>query len=701
MTTAQPRPPDRELAVRVVPLGDRAVVAELGAEGPDGAFRPAAVDQETSRAVHALVARIDVAADSRIVDVVPAYRSVLVEYDPDRISPEEVRLLIGDRIASGASDRRSRLVTIPVQYGGAEGSDLGDVAAMTGLLPDEVATLHTSGTYTVSFVGFSPGFGYLAGLPERLHLPRLATPRARVPAGSVAIGGAQTAVYPSATPGGWRLIGRTPVPMFDPVRGEPALLRPGDQVRFRAINMDEVDALTTAVAKGRYQPEIDGVTGPPRSEPVGRSGRLSAHAVPGFEVMEGGSQTTVQDRGRPGYGRQGIAPNGVLDRAAAAWANRIVGNDADAAVLEMVLAGPTLRATRRLTVSLAGTVPVATVNGRLVRMMEAVHLRPGDVLTCGPLRDGVRGYLAVAGGIATPVVFGSRSTDLAGRFGGIDGQVLRAGEVLPIEVVRRSSPRIAIGPAIPPLPDRGDVIVRVVAGPHLDRLDAAARHRLFDTAFVVSSQSDRMGLRLRGNPITVAGAGDLVSEGVTTGVVQVPGDGQPIILLAARQSVGGYPKPACVIDADLDLLGRLGPGTVVRLRLVAAENAARLGRAFRQRLALLSPEQSAALAHATDDRPAPARHHANRPSAPICVHSPAVGRFRLGAGFINPDGGVIGVALSAGAALGVIDMTVAQEPVVLPRAGRLTRLLVADGAGVEYGQPLAEWLPDLMRSDGM
>ena len=677
MIGTEPDRPAGDFAVRLEPLGDRSMVAELGMAGPDDVFRPAPLDSVTSRAVHALVARLDAAAADRLIDIVPAYRSVVVIYDPDRFSLEGVRTIIGDRIAPVADDAASRLVTIPVRYGGDDGPDLDDVAAHTGLSPDEVVALHTGGSYTVSFVGFAPGFGYLSGLPEPLRLPRLTTPRPRVPVGSVAIGGAQTAVYPSATPGGWRLIGRTPVPMFDAARGEPALLRPGDRVRFRAVTQNEADALANAVVRGGYRPEIEGEPAP-AAPGLRRRGTLrSTQSVPGFDVLAGGPQTTAQDRGRPGYGRQGIAPNGALDRAAAAWSNRIVGNDPDAAVLEMVLAGPTLRARRRLTVCLAGAGLAATVNGRSVPTYEAIGLRAGDVLTCGPLRGGIRGYLAVAGGVATPIVLGSRSTDLAGRFGGMDGRPVRVRDVLPVGVARRPPPSITVGPAIAPLPTRGVVVVRVVAGPHLDLLDATARRRLFDAPFVVSPQSDRMGLRLRGEPIAVAGAGDLVSEGVTTGVVQVPGDGQPIILLAGRQSVGGYPKPACVIDADLDLLGRLEPGTAVRLHLVSLAEAAHLGRAHRQRLSLLSLEMFGTLPQTSDGHDSTSPTAASVESAPSQVHSPAVGRFRLAAG----------VAISE------------LSGVVLPTAGRLLRLLVADGTGVECGQPLAVWLPQTLPTD--
>ena len=134
------------------------------------------------------------------------------------------------------------MVDIPVSYDGELGPDLGEVAARAGLTPEQVVALHTSGNYFVQAIGFAPGFAYLGGLPEKLHTPRRATPRTQVPAGAVGIGGALTGVYPLVTPGGWNLIGRTPLKMFDPSRAEPALVRAGDRVRFRAITAEEFAA---------------------------------------------------------------------------------------------------------------------------------------------------------------------------------------------------------------------------------------------------------------------------------------------------------------------------------------------------------------------------------------------------------------------------------------------------------------------------
>ena len=183
--------------------------------------------------------------DARIRNLHPAYASLLIDFDPLRMSHQELTGRV-EKLAEGAQDGAgvaARTVTIPVCYGAEFGPDLGDVAAHNSISMEDVVRLHTAATYTVYFLGFSPGFAYLGGLPAQLRTPRLATPRVRVIAGSVGIAGEQTGVYPVETAGGWRLIGRTPLSMFKATSGSPSLLQPGDVVRFKAIHRTEFEAV--------------------------------------------------------------------------------------------------------------------------------------------------------------------------------------------------------------------------------------------------------------------------------------------------------------------------------------------------------------------------------------------------------------------------------------------------------------------------
>jgi KipI family sensor histidine kinase inhibitor len=193
-----------------------------------------------------------------VLETVPTYRALLVYYDPSTIAYRELVQAIAALVpqAQASALPPARLVELPVEYGGDLGFDLEAVAARLRLTPDDVVRLHAGAEYLVYFIGFTPGLPYMAGMPERLTIPRLDQPRLRTPPGSVAIGGTQCCIYSVESPGGFWVLGRTPVPLYDPGVPEPILLKPGDRVRFRAIEGPEYDAITTAVAAGRFVPVI-------------------------------------------------------------------------------------------------------------------------------------------------------------------------------------------------------------------------------------------------------------------------------------------------------------------------------------------------------------------------------------------------------------------------------------------------------------
>ena len=241
-----------------------------------------------------------------------------------------------------------RLRAIPVVYGGEEGPDLADVAALTGLSDAEVVERHAATELRVLFDGFAPGFAYLGDLPIELRVARLDTPRTRTPAGSVAIAGPMSGVYPATLPGGWRIIGRTPVTLFDPRRDPPAYLLPGDRVRFEPIG----------------------------AEPMGRPRRRPRRLVT-VEVLEPGPLTTVQDPfGRPGWRHVGVPVGGAADPWSARLANRLVGNREDAALLEITLGGALLATDQARWMALTGGLRAET-GGIELPLHEAWQLRPG------------------------------------------------------------------------------------------------------------------------------------------------------------------------------------------------------------------------------------------------------------------------------------------------------------------------------------
>jgi KipI family sensor histidine kinase inhibitor len=229
-----------------LPAGDQALVVELG----DG------IDVDVNRRVHNLAQLVEVGDIPGVVDLIPTYRSLLVQYDITRTSLSALRaaLLKLCRDPGELTLERPRVVHIPTLYGGDYGPDLLFVAEHGGLTSDEVVRVHSEAEYLVYMMGFTPGFPYLGGLDERLASPRLPTPRQEIPAGSVGIAESQTGVYPIASPGGWRLIGRTPVVLFDPLREPPSLVAAGDYVRFTPLGGEEEYAEVLGRAEsGEYQ----------------------------------------------------------------------------------------------------------------------------------------------------------------------------------------------------------------------------------------------------------------------------------------------------------------------------------------------------------------------------------------------------------------------------------------------------------------
>ncbi|MGY1831293.1 biotin-dependent carboxyltransferase family protein [Geodermatophilus sp. SYSU D01180] len=273
-------------------------------------------------------------------------------------------------------------------------------------------------------------------------------------------------------------------------------------------------------------------------------------------VLSPGPLTTVQDRGRPGLGGIGVGRSGAADRAAADLANRLVGNDPAAAVLEVTLGGLVVRAGADLLVVTTG----ARCPGSAVHAAPG-PLRAGATLALGTPAAGLRTYLAVRGGIAVPPVLGSRSTDV---LSGLGPAPLRAGDVLPVGDAAGPLPGVDLAPVADP--PAGEVTVRLLPGPRADWLSSSALDALGSAAWTVTAESNRVGLRLAGPRLDRAAGGELTSEGLVRGAVQVPPSGQPVLFLADAPVTGGYPVAGYVADDDVDRCAQLRPGQVLRLR---------------------------------------------------------------------------------------------------------------------------------------
>lgn len=233
---------------RLLPCGDLAVSVELADE----------INREVNARVLALEYLLQQKAVPGITETLPTYRSLLVYYDPAVIAADEVNATLRALAAEARPEvlPPARTVELPCCYGGELGFELEAAAAKLGLAPDEMVRLHAGATYHVYFVGFTPGLPYMTGMPERLNIPRLVNPRTKTPPGSVAIGGVQCCIYSVESPGGFWVLGRTPVRMYDPTAPDPILLRAGDHVRFRPVDRAEYDAIAALVDAGRYVPRV-------------------------------------------------------------------------------------------------------------------------------------------------------------------------------------------------------------------------------------------------------------------------------------------------------------------------------------------------------------------------------------------------------------------------------------------------------------
>lgn len=515
--------------MRFLPAGDSALLIEL----------------DDLAAALALLDGLAAAPIAGVTEVVPAAQTLLVSVDRTVTSVAAVRAAIAAVPVAGERAVSDTLVTIPVHY---DGADLAEVAEILGITVDELIARHTGTDYTVAFTGFAPGFAYLVGGHPSLDVPRRAVPRTRLPAGAVGLAGTFSGVYPKASPGGWQIIGQTNERMWDLGRDVPALLQPGFRARFEDAGAHAaVDPIPVTVAA-----------------PV-----LS---VPAIEVVSPGLQAIVEDAGRPGLAAQGVSAAGAVDRGALRTANRIVGNAPDTAGIEALWGGLSLRSHGDTVIAVTGAeCDVTVASGDLERTFstyEAIALRDGDVLTLGAAARGLRGYVAVRGGLDIPEVLGSRSRDTLAELG---PEPLAGGDRFAVLPVAAGTPAVLLGETAPrTLPTANELVtLRVVPGPRLDWFTADAVRTFTEQEWTVTPNSNRVGVRLTGaTALERAITTELPSEGTAVGAIQVPASGEPVIFLADHPLTGGYPVIGVLADADLDLAAQLPIGTRLRFTLL-------------------------------------------------------------------------------------------------------------------------------------
>lgn len=494
-----------------------------------------------------------------VVERIPGARTVLVRFDPLRTSARRLAETLEATEVNTEHVPHTREATVPVRY---DGEDLDEVADLLGVSAEEVVNRHLAAEWQVAFSGFAPGFGYTVSSDPLFDVPRRPSPRTRVPAGSVALAGHFTGVYPRESPGGWQLIGHTDAVMWDIDRDPPALLSPGTLVRFERASRSVVTADTRA--PGRRMD--DGSA--PAVVPMSPSSASVSHGG-AIEVVRPSLQLLVQDLGRFGHAALGVSASGAADRTALRDANRAVGNEPGAAVLESV-GGAVLRFRGDGVAAVTGAIGELTLTDAAGVARPVPHGEPfatvgGDELTLGHPAQGLRYVIAVRGGILAPAALGSRSAD---TLAGLGPAPLAAGDVIHTGV---DAPYpVDPHPLQRDLPASGELVeLDITLGPRDDWFTPAALQTLTEQEWTVTPRSDRVGIRLHGDvPLEREVSGELPSEGAVNGAIQVPPDGQPVLFLPDHPLTGGYPIIGALTDRCLDLAGQLPPGARIRFRIV-------------------------------------------------------------------------------------------------------------------------------------
>lgn len=479
------------------------------------------------------------------VDCIAAATTILLSFDsPDGATDAAENL--ADYNPSVVSQRNPRTVDIDVKY---DGEDLDKVADQLGMSREAVVDWHTSTLWKAAFGGFAPGFTYCAPEdPQNVKpVPRRANPRTVVPTGAVGIAGDFTAVYPRRSPGGWQLIGTTNTPMWDSHSEPPALVQPGDRVRYRAV-----DTL----------PELSDNSGRVKQTPP---------RLPRLEVEDAGLLTLFQDLGRPGFGDLGVTPSGAADRGAAATANIAVGNQRSATVLENV-GGMRLRALTDTVVCVTGARTRILHNDYPVQLARPILVTAGSRLTIEPALLGFRNYIAVRGGIVADAELGSAATDI---LSGLGPEPVHTGDVIGVLPFSHTmtDAQLSNPLRVKGTPGKTAGVLRCIRGPRDDWFADGEIERFIDTEWTVTTESNRVGLRLTHDEVTLQRDhdGELPSEGMVAGSVQIPPNGKPVVFMRDHAVTGGYPVIATVVKEDIDIAAQLPPGARVRFELIGED----------------------------------------------------------------------------------------------------------------------------------
>ena len=525
--------------------------------------------------IHQLSELLSSLSPAWLLDLIPGIDSLLVALkfsnynyrDTRSVAKIEIEALLKKLLSETRREAKSEVVhRIRVCYDPELAPDLLASAEKCKLTVRELINRHKNSEIRVDILGFMPGFAYCSGLDPSLNLPRLESPRTVVPTGSVAIAGLQTAIYPQPTPGGWNIIGRSPDVLFDPSKPRPSLLMAGERVEFIEIDLPEFRKI-----------EAQNLT--KLAQNMSKS-KISSHAV---EVISPGLQTTIQGLPRHGFAHLALSAGGPMDLESAQLANALLGNHDDAAGLEIAGAGTKLLFHEDMWVAWVGARCISQVNGTAIPGNRPVFLRKGETLNFGTILQGYRIFLALSGGIDSEFILGGRGSHLSA---GIGGKALQKGDILYLPRAQDSSqipclkklreaqmsfPKWSI--ASPALPGERVELIKVLPSIHLDILSSAEQDALWKTVWTISSQSNRMGMRLKSDFKISSSLTGISSQGIWFGTVQLPPSGQPILMMAEHQTTGGYPRLMEMVSSERSKLAQLRPGDKIQFLPITLDEA--------------------------------------------------------------------------------------------------------------------------------
>ena len=472
---------------------------------------------------------------------------------------ELTQSLLADKNQLDQEQNSHKTHVVKICYAPEVAPDLKDCAQKTQLSIENFIQRHLAATYTTDILGFMPGFAYLSGLDPQLSLPRRSTPRPIVPAGSVAIAENQTAIYPRDTPGGWNLIGKSPIRLFDSDKNPPTLFMPGDHIKFEQIDLDELHQIEQSLSPVSFKPK-----------PVKNSSVI--------QVLQAGALTTIQDAPRLGFSHWAVGPGGAVDQASLKLANALVGNAPDTAALEITSTGPKLQFSESTLLAWVGAQCLVHINGTSVPSHRPIWVPENNTLSIGHIENGFRITLAIAGGLDVSSVLGRSGSHLAA---GLGAPLIKKGDLIPIKrnelnAHLKLNEKISIPKwQIKPLfrPSLGIQEIKALPGRHLSLLSPVEQKQFWQTVWTVSQQSNRMGIRLDSDFKPSQVLKGIPSEAIGFGTLQFPPAHQAIILLAEHQTTGGYPRFAEVIESEHMKLAQLEPGKKIKFVAITLEQA--------------------------------------------------------------------------------------------------------------------------------